>query len=204
MAQQYGPEAIETCLRLYLKFNGQQHERIEQEMRRAGYPGWRRQYLYTRGQGEHEKVGWIEKFGWEKALALYLARKPTATLNNAEQLVREIEEVRGYLAVEIKAAGGKVDKERLQLHRDYCNLSIGALTKVEGARDTLAAWVNFWEQLLDWMPDIDLDTAKKLVKFSPQIIARAEEKFGETQDMVENLMNGHKDSAATGLPGTQD
>ena len=203
MPARYDHEAIDKCLRLFLKFNGQQHQRIEQEMRKV-YPGWQRSYLYTRGRGEHLRLGWIEQYGWEKALAIHLAQKPTATLNNAEKLVREIEEVRSYLAVEIKSAGGNVEKERLQLHRDYCNLSIAALTKVEAARDTLAGWVSFWEKLLDWATDVDLDLARKLVKFSSEIIARAEQEFGETQETVESVMNGNQDSIDTSaLTGTQ-
>lgn len=194
MAARYDEQAIDKCLRLYLKYNGQQHDRIEQEMRKV-YPGWKRSYLYTRGQGANQKLGWVDKFGWERALELHLAQKPTATLNNAEKLVREIETVRGYLAVEIKAHGGKVDKERLQLHRDYCSLSIAALTKVEAARDTLGSFVSFWERLLDWMPDIDMKAARLLVKHSPSIIAKAEEEFGESEQMVESLMNGGKNSA---------
>ena len=198
----YDAEAIDKCLRLYLKFNGSQFTRIEEEMRKV-YPGWRRSYLLNRGQGKNFKQGWIEKYNWETALRLHLAQKPTATLNNAEKLVREIEDVRGFLAVEIKSQSGKVDKERLQLHRDYCNLSIAALTKVEAARDTLGAWVVFWEKLLDWLPDIDMKAARALVKLSDEIIARAEEEFGESESMLENVMNGNKTSVTAALAGPQ-
>jgi len=203
MAARYDEEAIQKCLRLYLKFNGQQHERIEQEMRKV-YPGWRRSYLYTRGQGRNQKIGWVDKFGWEKALALHLAQKPTAALNSAQQLVNEIEGVRTQLYQRIKAQGSNVEKELLQLHRDYSRLSIEALTKVEAARDTLSGWVSFWERLLDWMPDIDFRAAKALVKFNKEILAKAEEEFGESEQMVESQMNGNKDSADTeALAGAQ-
>src|SRR6185369_16981505 len=100
----------------------------------------------------------------------------------------------------VRAQGGNVDKELLQAHRDYSRLSIDALTKVEAARDTLSGWVSFWEKLIDWMPDIDYRTAKGLVKFSREILAKAEEEFGESEEMV----NGHKDSADTeALAGAQ-
>jgi len=201
MAARYDEEAIQKCLRLYLKFNGGQHERIEQEMRKV-YPGWRRAYLYTRGQGRHQKLGWIDLYGWEKALVLHLAEKPTATLNSAQQLVNEIEEIRKLLHTRIKTQGANVEKELLQLHRDYSRLSIEALTKVEAARDTLGAWVMFWEKLLDWLPDIDMRAARHLVKFNEAIIARAEEEFGESENLMESLMNGSKTSAAEALAGT--
>ena len=198
----YDEAAVERCQRLYLKYNGQQFERIEQEMRKF-YPSWNKSYLHNRGRGKNAKEGWIAKFNWEKALAIHLAQRPTATLNSAEQLVREIDEVRGFLHVEIKAQGGKVDKERLQLHRDYCNLSISALTKVEAARDTLGAFVAFWEKLLDWMPGIDMKAARALVKHSEAIITKAEEEFGESESMLESLMNGNKNSAAETIAGPQ-
>lgn len=203
MAARYDEEAIQKCFRLFLKFNGQRHEQIEQEMRKV-YPGWRRSYLYTRGQGKHQKLGWIDKFGWEKSLALHIAQKPTAALNSAQQLVNEIEEVRKQLHVRIKTQGPNVEKELLQLHRDYSRLSIEALTKVEAARDTLSGFVSFWERLLDWLPDIDYRTAKGLVKFSKQILDKAEEEFGESEQMVESQMNGNTNSAdAQALAGAQ-
>lgn len=202
MAARYDAEAIEKCFRLYLKFNGQQHQRIEQEMRKV-YPGWKRDYLYTRGQGKHQKLGWVDKYGWEKALALHLAQKPTAVLNSAQRLVNEVEEIRQQLHERIKVQGANVEKELLQLHRDYSRLSIETLMKVEAARDTLGAWVVFWEKLLDWLPDIDMKAARYLVKLNEAIIARAEEEFGESENMVENLMNGSQNSATQTLPGTQ-
>ena len=183
MPRQYAPEAIDHCLKLYLKYNGQQHKKIEQEMRKAGWAGWNANYLYTRGKGRHQKLGWVEKYGWEKALQLHLANKVTgaAALNSAEKLVREIEYVRELLYTEIKAQGGNLEKEKLQLHRDYSNLSIAALTKVEAARDTLGAWVNFWERLQDWVLDIDAKAARYLQKYSEPLIARAKLEFGESE-----------------------
>lgn len=204
----YGPDAIDFALRLYLKYNGQQHDRIESEMRRAGWSGWSRKNLYTRGKGKQQRLGWIEKFGWERALQLHLAEKPTATLNDAEQLVREVKEIRQQLFRIIKAQGANVDKEKLQLHRDYSNLSISALTKVEAARDTLGGWVHFWERLVDWAVDVDAKFAKVLIKYADAIIERAEKEFGETEEMSQQFegqtadVSDREDAAAQ--PGTQD
>ena len=78
------------------------------------------------------------------------------------------------------------------------------MVRGEAARDTLGAWVMFWEKLLDWLPDIDFKTAKLLVKFSAEIIARAEKEFGESENMVESFMNGNnKNSDPEALAGTQ-
>lgn len=187
MATPYTTEAIDYCFKLYLKYNGQQHDRIQKEMRRAGWPRWSKSNLYTSKDGRgNEQLGWIEKYGWEKALKDHLANKVAPALDSAEKLVRQVEEVRDLLHVEIIAAGGKVDKERLQLHRDYCNLSISALTKVEAARDTLSGWVSFYERLVDWAVELDPKLARKLVDRSDEFIKRAEREFGEEQAMNAN------------------
>ncbi len=192
MGAHYSAEAIDQCLRLYLKFNGQQHARIEREMRKV-WPGWSKANLYTRGKAASErdwrgkkkgtlKIGWIEKYGWEKALQLHLAQKPTAALNNAQKLVREVEEVRDKLFIKIKAEGvTQVGKEVLYLHRDYSKLSIEALTKVEAARDTLGGFVSFYERFVDWMTDIDPRIARSLLDKEDLIVDRAEKEFGETE-----------------------
>lgn len=184
MPARYGPKAIDYCLRLYLKYNGQQHKQIEREMQKAGWEGWSAANLYNKGRGKRQRLGWIEKYRWDHALEVHLAQKvtATATLNNAEKLVREVEHVRDLLYQEISAVGGKVEKERIQLHRDYCNLSIAALTKVEAARDTLGAWVNFWERLQEWAVDIDAKFGRYLIKHSEALIKRAEAEFGESAD----------------------
>ncbi len=188
----YGPDAIDFCFKLYLKYNGQHFERIEKEMHKAGWTGWKAQNL--RDRGDHGKgtfkEGWVSKYGWERALEKHLAQKVAPSLDSAEALVREIEEVRKSLAEEIRLKGAKeTDKERLQLHRDYCNLSISALTKVEAARDTLGGWVNFFERLIEWGVDVDSKLGRLLVKFSDQLIARAEKEFGETVKSEELSMN---------------
>lgn len=197
MPAHYGPDAIDYCLRLYLKYNGQQHKKIEQEMRKAGWEGWSATNLHNKGRGKKLRLGWIEKYRWDHALEVHLAQKvtATATLNNAEKLVREVENIRELLYKEIYAHGAVVERERLQLHRDYCNLSIAALTKVESARDTLGAWVNFWERLQEWAVDIDAKFGRYLIKHSDAVIARAEAEFGEENA---DRMNGSANSEDQG------
>jgi hypothetical protein len=203
----YPPEAIEFCERLFLKYGGRHYERIEQEMHRAGWAGFHRNLINgKRRTGKADTLGWKELYSWEKKLAIHLANKPTASLNNAQQLVQEVETVRKQLYSKVTAQGANVDKETLQLHRDYCGLSISALTKVEAAKDTLGAWVIFLEKLLDWAPDIDIKLAKLLARFAPAIIARAEEEFGETQEMLSQEAGAVTDDSENAAPnaGTAD
>lgn len=205
----YQTEAIEQCRRLYLKHGGQQHSRIEQEMRKV-WIGWRKENLYNRGKGENARLGWIEKYGFERSLEIHLAQKPTAALNTAQKLVSEIEEIRIKLDREVKTKGiTAVDIKLLYLHRDYSKLSIEALTKVEAARDTLGGFVSFWERFIDWMTDIDAKTARALLKNEDLIIDRAEKEFEETADMVyraeaNDLKDANTDSSdAAAEPGAK-
>lgn len=178
MPRSYPDEAIQHCLRLYLKYNGQQHDRIEADMRKL-YPGWSKQNLYSRGKGKNEKLGWIDKFNWEGALKIHLAKTPLSALTAAEELVREVEEVRKALFARVKTSGAAPDKDLIYQHRDYCKLAIEAITKVEANRDTLGGFATFWERLMDWLPGIDEKAARALLKNSDAILERAAAEYGE-------------------------
>src|SRR5258706_8729424 len=61
-------QRIEDCRELYLKYNGEQHELIEKEMRELGYHDFHRRSLYRRFERGTCKEGWIGKYGWEELL----------------------------------------------------------------------------------------------------------------------------------------
>ncbi|SRR6266496_4051257 len=185
MGKHYSAEAIETAFALFLRFKGGQWHRIDAEMAKRGYVGFKSHNVFPdRGKGEEHREGWISKYNWREGLRLHLENLPTASLNNAQQLVREVAAVRKRLYGRINPQGADVDAQLLQLHRDYCKLSIEALTKVEAASDTLGAFIGFWERFIDWITDIDAKTARQLLKHEDLIRARAEEEFGETEEMV--------------------
>jgi len=201
MGAEYSAKAIDHCFKLYLKHNGQNHKAIEKGMHEAGWTGWSVNNLYNQGA----KIGWIEKYGWKEALEKHLEQKVSPTLNSAEQLVSEIDELRGYLYKEIHAKGGNVDKERYQLFVRLAELSIAALTKVREARDTLSGWVNFFERFVDWAIDIDPKLARKLMDKSEEFIARAEKEFGEELASEEPGMNADANSVESPADdGTKD
>lgn len=198
MGFEYSADAIDYCKRLWLRSHGRNVQLIEKKMHAAGWTRWRAKVLYG-------SDGWIAKYGFREALEDYLKQAATPTLDSAQELVREIDSIRKGLAREIETQGAaKTDKERLQLHRDYCNLSISALTKVEAARDSLSGWVGFFERLLEWAPDIDVKLARLIVKNSDAFIERAEQEFGEQvsepgAEATESseAMNATQDSAGT-------
>jgi len=54
---------VEAARELYLRYGGRQHERIEREMRAAGW-NFYRTLLYTTSHQLGLSPGWIERFGW--------------------------------------------------------------------------------------------------------------------------------------------
>lgn len=182
MPRTYSTEAVEEALHLFLKYNGQQHDRIEAEMRRQ-WPGWSKQNLYTRGKGDNLKVGWIEKYGWDAALKqkLSLASEQTA-LNADEVLVRDIEQIRQRIKAQLDALGTKVDRDLVYQFRDYCKLGLDARTKLEASRDTFGGFASFWERLLDWLPEISERAARELLKVSDSILEKAAAEYGEKEN----------------------
>lgn len=170
-------------------------------MHKAGWVGWRKQNLYDRGRGKSLKLGWQTRYGFEKALRVYQSQLATPSLNSAQKLVQQIDEVRDRLAADIKVSD-EVSEEKARLHLGYVNASIAALTKVHEAKDTLGAWVHFWERLLDWAVDIDAKLARTLAKYSDPLIERAQEEFGETQEQAMNADTNAAD--ASGIAGPED
>lgn len=184
MPTSYPPEAIEQCLRLYLKYNGQQHTRIEKEMRRT-WPGWSKQNLYSRG----EKIGWIDKYGWEEALRLHLAQQPEARRTAADKIFSEIDEIRKKIFGQIKVAGARADRDLIYQHRDYTKLSIDALNKI-GEGHNLDSFIAMWEGLLDWLPSISPKALTELLKVDNLILEKAALEYGDTE---ESRDGGNKD-----------
>jgi len=175
MPSSYDEAAVEKCFRLYLRFNGQQHDRIEMEMRRE-YPSWSKQNLYTRG----DKIGWIEKNGWERALkekfALALSN---STLTEEQALFSEIAQARKRLHDKIVA--GCVDRDVVYQHLAYCRLAVNALAKLKGAGLTFDSFVAFWEQLLDWLTDMSPDAASALLSVADELLDKARKEYGEQE-----------------------
>ena len=175
MPLKYDDKAVEKCFGHYLRFNGQQHDLIESEMRKE-YPGWSKQNLYTRGKDTNRKTGWVEKYGWDEALKLKVATSGKAASTSAEKLFLEIEATRERIKASLDAQGG-LDRDLVYQHRDYCKLSIDALTRMEAARDNLDNFVSMWERLCAWLPEISLEATRALLAVGEEVLARAQAEF---------------------------
>lgn len=183
MPKSYPPEAVEYCLSLYLRFNGQQHDRIQSEMRRAGWVGWSKQNLSSRG----DKEGWVEKYGWDAALKQHLALVSERKAVSAdEQLLRETVEVRKRLKTQLDAQGANAARDLLYQYRDFVKLELEIRTKLEARGDTLSGFTLFWERLLDWLPDISPRAARELLSVADHVLEKAAAEYGETEDREAN------------------
>jgi hypothetical protein len=175
-ARRYDQQAVNKCFQLYLRFNGQHHDKIAEAMR-EDYPHWRRENLYG-------VRGWIQKYAWDEALRLKVESDKKAALNSADQLVGEIEFVREKLYTQIKQAG-TCDDELISRHRDYCKLSIEALTKVKEAQDTLGGFVAMWERLVTWLGDYSPHALEALLQTENEVMKRAAEELGSETEAQE-------------------
>lgn len=176
MPRTYPAEAIEDALRLFLKYNGQQHDRIEAEMRRT-WPGWSRQNLYSRG----EKIGWIEKYGWQQALKDKIALASSSQAKTAEEaLFIEIEQIRKRLHQKIRVEGC-ADRDVVYQHLAYCRLGVTALASLKGAGNTFESYVAFWEWLLDVLTEISAPASRELLAVAEEVLEKARDKYGEQE-----------------------
>jgi len=162
----YDQKTINRTFQLYLLNNGRNHERIAAEMRRD-YPWFKADRIQA----------WERKYQWQAALKVKIESDKRAALTSADELVDEIESVRKKL-YELIRADGSNDKELTQQHIHYCRLSVDALSKVKEARDTLGAWLVFWEKLLEWLPDYSTHALDALLQVSSAVIDRAAKEYG--------------------------
>lgn len=176
MPRKYDQQCLDDAKRLYIKHSGQNFVQIEKEMRRK-WPGWQKQNLIGRGP---DKPGWIEKYGWEAALRLKLQADQLTTLSSAQRLAQEIENMR--VALYEKASTDPTDKDFVNGHRAYSDLSIKALERIDAARHTLEGFVEFFEAFCGWAGELDetdgAEHAQWIVNQTPAIIARAKKIYG--------------------------
>lgn len=62
--KEYPPKMIEDCRRLYLKYKGRKHRKIEAETRAKGWAKFNRRVLYKADFGGNKMADWINRFGW--------------------------------------------------------------------------------------------------------------------------------------------
>lgn len=78
-------QRIDDCRNLYLKYNGKQHELIEQEMRELGHTDFHRRIMYNRFERGRHRPGWIGTYGFN-----HLVRKQKFKQDGRDKKDRKI------------------------------------------------------------------------------------------------------------------
>lgn len=178
MPMQYPQEAIDLCGKLYCKYGGMNHDRIEREMRKQ-YPGWRKKNLYDSGSGKQARLGWITREGFDNLLKIYV-QKLTESVNDDEQdLYIGIRTVRK--AMQSKVVGKSASKDDVYQYRDFCKLEIEARRNLDLSRDNLETFVAGYEKMIGWLTDIDPAATKLLIKHQDKLIEMAQAHYGKTE-----------------------
>lgn len=169
-ARRYDYETINQCFQFYLLYNGSSFERVAERMRET-YPWF-----------DAKRVGaWEQKYNWRESLKLKLEFDKKQALTSGDELVDETEAIRKKLFAELKDAG-KIDHDLAQLHAKYVALSIQAQIKVREARDTLGAYLAFWERTLEWVKQFSPHAHEALLQVADDVMERAAIELGNPLD----------------------
>ena len=182
MPKQYEQEAIELCRTLYCKYGGRNYDRIEEEMVEAGYVGWSKQLLFTKGRGRNFREGWIERYGFDKSQAEYLKTQIEGVVDDPSKLYLEIKAVREKLGEKVKNGNGSRDE--IFAHRDYCKLEIEARKWLDLAKDNYEVFVLVWEKILAWLPELSEPATLELLAVAELLLERARREYGEKEQSV--------------------
>lgn len=171
MPRKYEQDAVEECKTLYLRYNGQQHDKIAEQMNRR-WAGFKAERV----------AAWAKKYQWDLLLTKKLeAELERAGWTTAQKLYRDIEHIRALLKAQVEAHGA-LDAEVVKLYRDYCALSINALARLEAERGGLETFIAVWEWLSKTVPEISPKAGRELVAISPEIYTRAQEFFSASKE----------------------
>lgn len=189
MGKAYAPEAVEHCRSLYLKYGGKNHDAIQREMRKAGWPLWSKVNLHDRGiyGGKSWREGWIDKYGFERSLKLATERMVEKVNDDEQGLYIDIKAVRKRLGN--KALAGDADKDELAKYRDFCKLEIEARRNLDLSRDNLETFVSGYEKLLIWAPDVDVGLAKLLAKHGDRFAELAAAHYGKPEEIDDGAID---------------
>ena len=181
MPKQYDQDAIEMCRKLYCKYGGKNLDGIEREMR-ASYPGWLKQTLHNRGKDSDFRMGWVERYGFDKSLQEYLKTQIAGVTDDVQKFYLGIKSVRETLETKVK--NGQGTRDDLFAYRDFCKLEMEARQKLDLEKDNYESFVACWEKLLVWLPEIDKASATAFLSgdVAERLLERARAEYGEQKE----------------------
>lgn len=200
MAKSYGEEAIEFCRKLYCKYGGKNHDAIQAEMRKAGWAGWQKSNLHDRGSGKNTRLGWITKYGFDASLKISIKLLVESVQNDDQRDYLKLQEICSRL--EAKALNPDAIRDDLYIYRDFFRLKLEMKTKLEVTRDNFETFVDGYEKLLGWAPDLDPELARLLVKHGEKIADLAQAHYGKTE-AVNSGADSRADESGDGPPASE-
>ncbi len=170
MPPRYGQDAIEYCRKLYCQYGGNRQE-VAKAMREV-YPSFSPSNLVDRD----DRLGWITKYGFEKALKL-----------STQLSIQEIqsEDERRYQAIVMladrwqeKALSG--DERAVATFIKLTTLQVELRSKLDIKASTFETFVDAFEQIVTWAKEIDLPLAKLFYKHRDRFIEKADQHYGKS------------------------
>lgn len=188
MANALNDEMVKDAFALYLKYNGERFDLIERDMVHLGW-AFKQSMLKDRGIGKNYREGWVTKFRWTKALKIHMASLAANEIaaTSAEKLLSECENIRDAAYEEILVQGVRASKDLIWQHRQYADLSVKILDKLEAARDNYANFVFFFSHLMKAAVTISPALARELCDAEDGIIEWAEGTFVIEEDKPEEV-----------------
>lgn len=164
----YDSEAIDTCLELYLRYNGGQQDAIQRGMHEAGYVNFSKSNISK----------WAKERNWKDALKIKIALSAEGTTTSAELLFLELERVRRQLYTRLTSKNVKAERDLIYQYRDIAKLCVEALARLEAARDNYAGFAKFWQDLMNAPKgQVPEQAIRVLVKNTDMIIDWAKQKY---------------------------
>ncbi len=182
MAKTYDQPAIELARTLYCKYGGKSLDRLEREMRDAGYAGWLQQNLFNRGKDENFREGWISKYGFDKSLKLHVETQIESVTDDVQKLYIEIKTAREKVGEKVKS--GRANKDEINAHINYIRLEISAIKDLDLSKDSYEIFVVCFEKLLAWLPEVNEPAALALLTgdVAERLLERARTDYGEQEN----------------------
>ncbi len=171
-------DLINRAFELYLEFNGENFDEIEKQMRIEGWEFSAERFKSKGRRGTKTfRQGWVEKYGWEKSLELYISMKGKAAVTSAESLLFEVEFIRKKIFNQIEENPTGATKDMYWQHNTYVGRTTEILDRLKSARDNYANFTFFMEHLLAISPKLSPNLAKELIKAEEPLIEWAEKTF---------------------------
>lgn len=179
MGTRIHPDCIKDAFELYLTYNGERFDLIDEEMHKRGWLTFKStSTLPNRGKGKNFREGWIERFGWKKSLELKIATAGLVAQTSGESLLFEVETIRKKLFIELEVNGvGKGNKDVVYQHDKYVARTTDILAQLDRARDNFANFATFLSHLLKAATKISPALAQELCEAEDGLISWAEKEF---------------------------